>query len=68
MLCGRSTLHKGIGAAKSFFRFLPEKILLRWHDGGSLRDRDIDLIRRHLPGVTIVRRREADSVIQTLID
>jgi hypothetical protein len=68
MLCGRSTLHKGIGAVKSFLRFLPKEIDLHWHDDGSLSDADKNLVRRHLPGVRIISRREADKTVQTYLE
>jgi hypothetical protein len=68
MLCGQSTLHKGIGAAKSFYRFFPEGIPFHWHDDGSLSEVDQSLIRHHLPGVRIISRGEADRKVQAYLE
>jgi hypothetical protein len=68
MLCGRSTLFKGIGAVKSFYRFFPENTPFHWHDDGSLSRRDQDLIRRHLPGSKIILRDEADENVQPYLE
>ena len=68
MLCGLSTLGKGIGAAKSFFRFFPQTYQFHWHDDGSLTSAAKATICRHLPGVRIITHEEADDVVQAHLE
>jgi hypothetical protein len=53
-------VHAYLLAAKSFLRYHAD-IAVFVHDDGSLQEGDKALVRRHLPGVRIIERREADE-------
>lgn len=59
-LTGRRGIFDLIATFKSFYRFAPVRHPLVVHDDGSLIDADLRLLDAHLPGVSVLRRSDAD--------
>jgi hypothetical protein len=64
------TCHKHVfmflTAAKSLLRFESD-VAAVVHDDGSLTDRDVATIKRHIEGISVIRRRDADVAMDNLL-
>jgi hypothetical protein len=64
MLCSHNRVYDGIATLKSFYRYVDVPVPLLFHDDGSLTAGDCDLIQRHLPGIRLIYRRDADPILK----
>lgn len=64
MLVNRSRSLEGIWTAKSFFWKSARRYPLVVHDDGSMTERDLSLWRHHFQNCRVIRRMEADRIIE----
>ncbi len=55
-----------ITAAKSLLRYAPD-VAAVVHDDGSLTDKDVATIQRHIEGIKVIRRRDADPAMDKFL-
>jgi hypothetical protein len=66
-LIGHQQMETGLKCLPSLIRFSAEPITLSVHDDGTLNEEDCERLMVALPGGTIVRRGEADELIEPLL-
>jgi hypothetical protein len=63
--------HKHVGmtlwCVKSFLHYSGRKYIVVLHDDGSLTERDVETLKKHLVNVKVVRRTDADALIREKI-
>ena len=66
-LLGRRHVGMGIWSLKSLIKTANLRLAVVIHDDGSLTQEDTDLMHRHLPGVRIIMRAEADLAVRKML-
>jgi hypothetical protein len=67
-LCGTRSVTEALWSLSSFYRFAEVDWPLTIHGDGSLTGEDVATLKRHFPNVCIVRRADADRVMQPILE
>ncbi|MFG0252009.1 MAG: hypothetical protein ACF8NJ_03955 [Phycisphaerales bacterium JB038] len=67
-LCGTRGIVEALWSLTSFYRFADVDWPLTIHGDGSLTAADIETLKGHFPNVCIIRRAEADRVMQPILE
>ncbi|MCX5680497.1 MAG: hypothetical protein NTZ95_07665 [Candidatus Omnitrophica bacterium] len=62
LICHRD-VGMGLWAIRSFFYHTDKSYAIILHDDGTLTEKDLTILRRHLIGVTIIKKDEADNML-----
>jgi hypothetical protein len=66
-LCGTGSVTEALWSLTSFYRFADVDWPLTIHGDGSLTPADIELLQTHFPNVSIIRRAEADRLMEPIL-
>lgn len=66
-LCGTRSVIEALWSLTSFYRFAEVDWPLTIHGDGSLTTADIEMLVRHFPAVCIIRRSQADHIMQPIL-
>ncbi len=67
-LCGTRSITEALWSLSSFYRFAKVGWPLTIHGDGSLTAADVATLKRHFPNACIIRRADADRVMQPILE
>ncbi|MCX6239085.1 MAG: hypothetical protein NTY07_16245 [Bacteroidia bacterium] len=68
MLCGHKSFYEAVASIKIFQYFINLKFSCHIHDDGTLSNNDIQFIKSHLINVKIIRKAEANSLVNKFLE